>query len=226
MHSCGTYCVYVTNWLPSGSDDLSYNNVFNAVMLSRDSGEIYSIQTLNANSTIHNNWLHDTQSLYTGPADNFALPGVYLDSGVTGWTVEQNLVWNNQNNNIFLNAGAGIGGVGANTTPENNIVANNSVLDINATGYIWLNYIGNCGTTQVTNNLIFVPIQQQNTSPLCTATNNSSTAPGATQMTSSIQVGCNFLRCSSEGPPATSGSSSPPRSPYSHMASQSRPVNP
>lgn len=41
----------------------------------------------------------------------------------------------------------------------------------------------------------------------CTATNNSATAPGATDMNPSVQVGCNFAGCSSSGPPAISGSS-------------------
>jgi hypothetical protein len=75
-----------------------------------------------------------------------------------------------------------------------------------STAYILLADIVNCGTTQLTNNLVLVSIQQQNSSSPCPATANSPTASGATQMTSSVQVGCNFAGCFSEGPPAISGS--------------------
>jgi hypothetical protein len=36
----------------------------------------------------------------------------------------------------------------------------------------------------------------------CVTVNNNSNAPGATDMSTSIGVGCNFDGCSSNGPPA------------------------
>ena len=176
-------------------------------MLSRDGGEIYAWETTGVTgSAIHNNWLHDTQSLYSGPADNYALPGVYLDDYATGWVVDQNVLWNNQNQNIFLNGGTG-NVAESNPPPENNNVYNNSIPDVSANGYIWLADLVNCGTTQIANNLVLVPVQQTGVTTPCTATANSSTAPGANAMNSSVQVGCNFAGCSSEGPPAISGTS-------------------
>jgi hypothetical protein len=122
----------------------------------------------------------------------------YIDDGGAGFVVQQNVAWNNQYYNIFVH---GQGSPNAN----DNTVQDNTIPDVNSYGYIWLQDIPNCGTTLITNNLILVPVTQNGAS--CTVTQNGSTAPGATQMTSSVQVGCNFTGCSSEGPPAISGSS-------------------
>ena len=86
------------------NEDISYNNFFNAMMLSRDGGEIYaSIPGASAAGThIHNNWFHDTQSLIAGPADNYSLSGVYLDEDTNGVEIDQNVFWNNQYYNIQL----------------------------------------------------------------------------------------------------------------------------
>jgi hypothetical protein len=116
--------------------------------------------------------------------------------------IEQNILWNNQHDAIFLN-GNGL------TTANNNIVENNSFPDANSVDNypIVLSQIANCGTTQVINNLILVPVDNLSNNPACVVSDNSLTAPGATEMNSSVQVGCNFLGCLSAGPPAISGSS-------------------
>ncbi len=184
------------------SEDISYNNLFDAMMLSRDGGEFYaSTPTGSAAGThIHNNWLHDTQSLITGPADNYPLPGVYLDEDTNGVEVDQNVFWNNQYENVLVNfSNDGI------TSPNDNNVHNNTIPDVSSTGNLVLNLNTPCGTTQIVDNLVLVPVIQSGT--VCTATDNSATAPGANQMNSSVQVGCNFAGCSSSGPPAIVGSS-------------------
>lgn len=130
----------------------------------------------------------------------YSLPGVYIDGFASGWTIDQNVLWNNQINNIFMDEVQNDG------VSKNVDVYNNSIPDVNSTANIALYFIGVCGTTQITNNLVFVPVVQEFSNVVCPATNNSANAPGATQMTSSVQVGCNFSGCSSEGPPATSGS--------------------
>ena len=184
------------------NEDISYNNFFDAMMLSRDGGEIYAgIPNGAATGThIHNNWFHDTQSLITGAADNYSLSGVYLDQDTYGVEIDQNILWNNQYYTIQLR-GSTLGL----TSPNDNNVHNNTIPDIDSNGEILTALNSSCGTTQVVDNLVLVPVVQQGT--VCTATDNSSTAPGANEMNSSVQVGCNFAGCSSEGPPAISGSS-------------------
>ena len=91
------------------------------------------------------------------------------------------------------------------TSPNNNNVQNNTTPDASSNGFILTALNSTCGTTQIVDNLVLVPVTQSGT--VCTATNNNATAPGATEMNSSVQVGCNFAGCSSEGPPAISGTS-------------------
>ena len=112
----------------------------------------------------------------------------------------QNVLWNNQFDTIFLNYSTS-----AVIPPNDNNVSNNTIPDIGSHAFIRTDLNAPCGTTQIVNNLVLVPINQEGT--VCTATNNNSTAPGATQMTPSVQVGCNFAGCSSEGPPVISGTS-------------------
>ena len=187
--------------LAGTNEDISFNNFFAAMMVSRDGGEIY-IGGLSATGTnIHNNWFHDTQTMYPS-LDYFTagMSGIYLDEDSSDVSIEQNIFWNNQYYNIFLNgSNDGI------TSPNNNSIQSNTIPDVNSTGYIFTDLNAACGTTQIVNNLVLVPVTQDGI--ICTATNNGSTAPGATQMDSSVQVGCNFLGCSSEGPPTISGTS-------------------
>jgi hypothetical protein len=207
------------DYLAGTNEEIGYNNFFDAMMVSRDGGEIYT-GTSGSGTSIDHNWFHDTESLLTGSADNYPLPGVYLDEDANGYTVEQNVFWNNQYDTILVNfSNTGV------TAPNDNDVANNTVPDISNTSNIVTDLNTPCGTTQVINNLVLVPVLQQGT--VCTATNNDGTAPGATQMTSSVQVGCNFSGCSSEGPPAISGSSvaaSVAVQPYNMTVSTGQPV--
>jgi hypothetical protein len=184
---------------PPNNNDISYNNLFNAMMMSRDGGAIYTSGTLAVTgSRIHHNWIHDSQSLYSGPASTYALSGVYLDGDSNGWQVDQNIFWNNQNYNIYLHGSAL-------TAPNNNNIHNNSVIDVSPIANILLNDIPTCGSTQIVNNFVLQLVNQILAN--CTTTNNSSTAPGATEMTSAVKVGCNFTGCFSNGPPIISGGS-------------------
>jgi len=200
IESVGRQGILVNSAVSLTGEDIGYNNLFDAMMLSRDGGEIYACCNFSAGTTVHHNWIHDTQSLISGAASTYPASGVYVDNGTSGFTVDQNVLWNNQYQNIILH------GNGA-TTPNDNDVSNNSIPDINNSAYIWLNQIPNCGTTQVVNNLVLVAVNNVGNDPACTVTNNNSTAPGATQMNSSVQVGCNFAGCSSDGPPTVSGNS-------------------
>ncbi len=185
--------------LAGQSEDIGYNNLFDAMMLSRDGGEIYLGGFTATGMHIHNNWLHDTQSLISGPADNYPLSGVYLDEDTSGVAVDQNVIWNNQFYNIFLN-----GSNDGFTVPNDNSVHNNTVPDINADAYVYTDLTSSCGTTSIADNRVLVPLVQQGT--VCPASKNGPTAAGANQMNASVQVGCDFAGCASEGPPAISGS--------------------
>jgi hypothetical protein len=186
--------------LAGGSQDIGYNNLFSAMMTSRDGGEIYVSGPASVGTLIHNNWFHDTQSLIAGPADNYPLPGVYLDEDAGGLEVDQNVLWNNEYNNIFVN-----GSNDGVTSPNDNYVHNNTIPDVNSAGHIFTDLNSSCGTTRIVDNRALVPLTQDGT--VCTAMDNSPTAPGATEMTSAVKVGCNFAGCSSEGPPAIVGTS-------------------
>ena len=201
IYAAGRFAIFPSYNAGSGND-ISYNNFFSAMMLSRDGGEIYISYPGPTGMAIHNNWLHDTQSLISGPADDYALAGIYLDEDADGYIVDQNVLWNNEVYNIFLN-GSNMG----TTVANNNNIHNNTIPDVgSAAGIVSGPLITNCGTTQFVDNLVLLPVNQAATPP-CSARDNNSTAPGASTMTASVQVGCNFSGCASEGPPAISGTS-------------------
>jgi hypothetical protein len=195
IYAAGRFAI---DYQAGSNEEIGYNNLFDAMMISRDGGEIYTGGTSGTGTSIDHNWFHDTQSLITGPADNYPLPGVYLDEDANGFEIDQNIFWNNASENVLLNfSNTGV------TSPNDNNVHNNTIPDVSAS--IVTNLNTPCGTTQIVDNLVLVPVVQSGT--VCMATNNNSTAPGANEMNSSVQVGCNFAGCSSEGPPTISGSS-------------------
>ena len=196
IHTIGRDAIFVNS---AGHQEINYNNLFNGMMLSRDGAELYVCCYLVANEArMDHNWIHDTQSLISGAADNYPDSGVYIDLNSGGFELAQNVLWNNEFYSIFLNGGDL-------TSPNNNNVHNNSIPDVGNTSYIWLAGIPNCGTTRIIDNLVLVPVNLASVDPSCTVTNNNASAPGATEMNSSVQVGCNFTGCSSSGPPAISG---------------------
>lgn len=227
IYSAGRFGIFLSQWYngsgigpPNLNDiDVSYNNIFNSEMLSTDAGEVYAFGQQGygpvSGSAIHHNWLHDTVALYAGQSTGFPLPGVYFDLYVTGWNVYQNILWNNEYTNIFVNGGTG-SMQEPNQPPENISIYNNSIPDIGADAEILLADISNCGSAEIRDNLVLVPIQQNYTATPCPATGNGSTAAGANEMSASTPVGCNFSGCASEPPPTISSS----------MVSPSIPVQP
>ncbi len=200
--------VLITIWgVNPDNNDIGYNNLFNAMLLSLDAGEIYSGEANVTGTRIHHNWLHDTQTpIPFGPGvlPGLSRSGVYLDEDSTGFEVDQNVLWNNEYENINVNAS------NANVTPMDNYIHNNSIPDVAPYAYIRLFQILHCGTMLVQDNLVFEPVTQPGTNPPCMAVDNNATAPGATDMTAAVHVGCNFAGCSSSGPPAVSGTSISP----------------
>jgi len=195
VHDIGRQGLYVN---AVANQDVSYNNFFNAMMLSRDGAEIYACCNQAASGTrFHHNWLHDTQSLVSGPGDNLSLAGVYIDNGSSNFNIDQNVLWKNQAFNAFIN-GAGNGFPNS----YSNDIHNNTVPDKSSNGRIRVSYVFNCTATQISDNRVAVPVEDSNNPSACVITNNSSNAPGATEMSTSTGVGCNFGGCSSEGPPA------------------------
>lgn len=91
------------DYLAGTNEDISFNNLFDAMMVSRDGGEIYLGGLSVTGTKFYNNWFHDTRSLVAGAADNYPLPGIYLDEDASNAEVDQNVFWNNQFYSIFLN---------------------------------------------------------------------------------------------------------------------------
>ena len=203
VYASGRFAIYpnsVPNGIHPSNNDISYNNLYSGMMLSRDGGEIYAVTDAVTGTRIHHNWLHDAQSLISGPGQSDPVAGVYLDNGASGYEVDQNVFWNLEYQSIFLH--------GANLdAPNDNNVHNNSIPDVSSNAFIWLGGIPNCGTTQVVTNLVLVPVTKTAVNSSCMVANNNATAPGATEMNSSVRVGCNFAGCSSGGPPAIVGNS-------------------
>ena len=103
VHTSGRTSIALTENNPNAdNNDIGYNNLFNAMLLSLDAGEIYSGGGSAAGTRIHHNWLHDTQTPIPFPG-NYSRPGVYLDENSSGFEVDQNVIWNSEYNNIFLN---------------------------------------------------------------------------------------------------------------------------
>ena len=204
VHTSGRTSIAMTENYPNAdNNDIGYNNLFNAMLLSLDAGEIYSGGGTSTGTRIHNNWLHDTQTPipFAGVLPNLPRAGVYLDADSNGFEVDQNVLWNNEYDNVELDgSNTGV------TTSNNNYVHNNSIPDAAAVS-IWVNNIVNCGTTLIQDNLVLTPVTQTETTPNCSAIDNNATAPGATDMAAGVQVGCNFAGCASSGPPTVSGTS-------------------
>ena len=220
IHTTGRSAIY-----PSAQPnnlDISYNNLYNTMLLTRDGGAIYtSDQPGVVGSRIHHNWIHDTQPPLSGAASNYPLSGVYIDQDGSGWEVNQNVLWNNAYYNVLVHNPGGTN----DTAPNNNNIHNNTIVDVAANSYIWLASMITCGTTQVVDNSVLTNVV--NTGTACTVSNNNSTAPGATEMTSTVQVGCNFPGCSSSSPPIVTGglvSASITKPPYGLTVSTGQPA--
>jgi hypothetical protein len=193
IHNIGRQGIHVTGVL---NEDISYNNLFDSMMLSRDGGEIYACCSQTASGTrIHHNWLHDTQSLISGAADSYPLSGVAIDTGGSGFLVDQNVFWRNQLYSVLIN------GV-TNNGPNSNNVNNNTIPARTSGDRIGIVAVVDCASTRVVDNRMVVDVDTISDSTACTVSNNQSSAPGATEMSPSTEVGCNFAGCSSEGPPA------------------------
>jgi hypothetical protein len=190
--------VYNYPVVPTSHVDISYNDVHDAMLFSRDGGQFYvSSPPSVVGSRIHHNWFHGAHALYPGPADDFTLAGVYLDEDAPGWEVDQNVLWNNQFMNVMIH-----GSTSGATDPNDNAVHDNTIPDAAPTGRVLLLDVAFCGSTSVADNLVLVPVQQWGSS--CSVANNGRSAPGATEMMSGVRVGCDLAGCGSGPPPAIS----------------------
>jgi len=193
IHDVGRQGLYIQGVV---DQDMHHNNLFNAMLLSRDGAEIYACCNQVASGTrIHHNWLHDTKALVQGDGDSYALSGIGFDNGSGGFNVDQNVLWNNATYNILINGVTG-------SAPNNNQIQNNTIPDDSSHGRIGIIYVPDCTSTRVVANQLVVKIEASANGTACSLSNNSSSAPGATEMSSSTQVGCNFAGCSSDRPPA------------------------
>jgi hypothetical protein len=181
------------------NQEISYNNLFNAMMLSRDGGEIYACCLQAASGTgIDHNWIHDTTSVINGAGDSNPLSGVNIDNNSSGFNVDQNVLWNNHPDNILIN-GQLLGG------PSNNYIFDNTIPDSSPQGQITVSAVQDCTATRIINNRTVLGVAEPNHTKDCSLSNNNSSAPGASDMTPNSQIGCNFDGCSSNPPPAILG---------------------
>ena len=178
------------------NEDIGYNNIFDGMLLSRDGAEVYTCCNQVATGTrIHHNWLHDTQSTMAGQGDSFPLSGLAIDNGTSGFLVDQNVFWNNKKYNVLINGATS-------TNPNNNHILNNTVPDGSSGSQIGVTLVQSCATTRVVDNKVVSGVTDLNNGIGCILSNNNSAAPGATEMSVSTQVGCNFAGCASSRPPA------------------------
>jgi hypothetical protein len=193
----GRFGIYLYNAI---GQDISFNNLFNAMMLSQDGGEIYACCLQTASGTeVHHNWVHDTAPEILDSTETHPLSGVYIDNDSSGFIVDQNVLWNNHVDNILINGQLLV-------SPNNNNIHNNTIPDASSNAYIVIHSVPNCTSTRVMDNLVFVDVRVKMEGTFagsvtkCTLSNNSSVAPGATDMTPTTPVGCNFDGCSSLPP--------------------------
>jgi hypothetical protein len=199
LRTSGRYLITIYSFPVNPDDnDIGYNNLWNAMMLGLDGGAIYSGEANVTGTRIHHNWVHDTNTPIQFPG-MYTRNGIYLDEDANGFEVDQNVIWNNLYSNIFLHgSSSGI------TTPFNNFIHNNSIPDVGPNANIELAAVIPCGTTSVQDNLVLAPVLQVLMTTSCQTSNNSATAPGATEMNGSVQVGCSFAGCASPAPPRIS----------------------
>ena len=196
INNVGRQGIYMNSVL---DQDISYNNLFNSMILSRDGAAIYACCNQAASGTrIHHNWIHDTSTIVSGAGDNSPMAGIYFDNGSSGFIADQNVLWYNQLGNIFVN-GASSGG------PGNTNIHNNTIPDGSTGGRIKIVNVSNCAATLIFDNRVVVTPDGSVNESGCSLSNNNSSAPGATDMTPATQVGCNFDGCATDPPPAILG---------------------
>jgi hypothetical protein len=192
IHTIGRQAIVVDAVL---NEDIGYNNLYNAMMLSRDGAEIYTCCAQLASGTrIHHNWLHDTTIAVSGTGDTYPLSGVTFDNGSNGFNVDQNVLWNNERDNINV---FGVLYSGPTTT----YIHNNTIPDDSRHGFIRIEDVPDCTLTRIVDNQVAIDVYSAGNGTACNLSNNNSSAPGANEMSASTQVGCNFDGCSSNPPP-------------------------
>lgn len=204
IHDVGRQAILLNGPL---NQDISYNNLYNAMLLSRDGGQIYACCNQTASGTrIHHNWIHDTEPELQVGASSLAMSGIAIDNNSSGFEIDQNVLWNNSRSNVLIN---GLGSGQAN----DNFVHNNSVPDDSRDGRIWITSGTSC-TTRIVDNRVLTGVGQETGGSTCTVVHNNRHAAGATEMQPATQVGCKFDGCSSSPPPAILDDGSFYRCPY------------
>ena len=90
---------FSVNFMGSHRDmDISYNDIYECLMLSSDGGQIYGAVDNDLTGTrIHHNWIHDSKAERT-PSVGFTVgicAGMYLDQASGPVTFDHNVLWNN-----------------------------------------------------------------------------------------------------------------------------------
>lgn len=200
VYNTGRSAIFPTNvWHPVDNPkslaptnvEISYNDLFNTALLGNDIGAIYLGGGVFTGMKIDHNWIHDSHFPSVKPASPWPqnnISGVYLDENSAGAEIFQNVLWSLDFRSIFVNGG--------NRTDHanDNLIHNNSIPDAGKYAEIHLGGpISLCGTTRVFDNRVLIDVKQEfGTS--CKADNNTSQAPGATEM-DGVQPGCRLSAC-------------------------------
>lgn len=178
------------------NEDISYNNLHHAMLLSRDGAEIYACCFQSATGTrIHHNWIHDTKEIIGGQGEDYSMAGIDIDNSSGGFEADQNVIWANQRFSVVINGAGGSG-------PVENNVHHNTIPDSSDSNRITLMSILDCTATRVSNNRTVLKVDSFQDSTVCAVSDNVASAPGAVDMSDTTEVGCNFTGCSTDRPRA------------------------
>ena len=173
---------------PTKNLEVGNNNFFNAMYLSVDGGTFYATSSYGQvakGTNVHDNWLHpEINPAGRIPNSNTCTcpwAGIYIDSGIGGLTVSNNIVWDSYPDLTAF--------------PSKNVtVSYNTLLDQTAKG-VWLGCYGNCDDkypgTIVEFNQIYTNIWNRGKYEV-PQYDNSSYAPGAGTIP---QPGCTITGC-------------------------------
>lgn len=110
VNDTGRACILADKLYKS---QIQYNNLYNAVCLTDDSGFISSGMTDFGGTRIHHNYIHDSQAIWRG--------GIYTDGESSNAVIYDNVVWNLDSESILIGYNNMYSSIFNNTTVNNRI---------------------------------------------------------------------------------------------------------
>ncbi|MGG5741905.1 carbohydrate binding domain-containing protein [Bacillus cereus group sp. IBL03679] len=129
VSDAGRVTVYFSTGM--STNEIQYNNIYNAGWMTNDLGMLYGPNVDGQNTEIHHNYVHDNKATSTNP-------GIYLDNYTNNFIVHHNVMWNNS-------------GMQLNIPSEYNLVYNNTAYTNAVAVQAW----GNTFTTDMYGDRLF-----------------------------------------------------------------------